>query len=161
MPMSIYIFIHAVLGLIGIGSGLVVTLRSPTCGRVNSLPVLVLLQHPWGSSLGLVLGLVAFCCPHRRSPISFDIGSDDSGILHIHSCRSLADNFCGWIVNPTLSQCFCPGLHSFLGVPVLHALARTQKGPPLLIAQHIVFSPFMMFNTLAAMKFHPEQTQAA
>lgn len=52
-------------------------------------------------------------------------------------------------------------LHSFLRAPVLHALARTQKGPPLLIAQCIVLSILVMLTALAAMKFHPEQTQAA
>jgi hypothetical protein len=160
--MSKYIFFYAVPGLIGIGSGLVVTLRSPTGGRVKSLPALLFAETSMGIFTGFGSRFGRLLLPHIV------------GLLSLSILVVTIPAYCIFILGEAWRAIFVVGsstapyfnlfavaLHFFLGVPVLHALARTQKGPALLIVQHIVLSPLMMLNTLAAIKIHPEQTQAA
>jgi hypothetical protein len=62
--MSNYIFFHLVPGLIGIGPGLVVTLRSPAGGRVNSLPVLFFAATSMGIFTGSGSRFGCLMLPH-------------------------------------------------------------------------------------------------
>jgi hypothetical protein len=157
-----YIFFHPVPGLIGIGSGLVVTLRSPTGGRVNSLPVLFFAATSMGIFTGFGARFGRLLLPHILvlRPLLILLVTIPAYCIYILAKAWRVIFAVGSSTAPYL-KVFALVLHSFLVVPVFHALARTQKGPPLLIAQHIVLSPLIVLNSLAPMKFHPEQTQAA
>jgi MFS family permease len=56
---------------------------------------------------------------------------------------------------------FVAVVQSFLKVPVLKALAPTQKEPPFLVAQLAVMAIFVVLGVLSVKRFHVERVAAA
>jgi hypothetical protein len=150
------------LGLLGIGSGFAVMFRFLTSKRLNRLPEVFFATTLMGIFTGFgfafdrilpthIVGVLSLLVLLVTIPVycMFSLAAAWRRIFVVGSSTVLYLNV------------FVLILHTFVKVPVLHALAATEKGTAFLIVQLVVLTLFLVTTTLATMKFHPEQPKAA
>jgi hypothetical protein len=154
--MTTFTFIHVVITLVAIASGLIVLFEMLNNRRVNGLTAIFLL-------FTVLTSVTGFMFPFH--------GITPAIILGIISCVLLALALAGrylfrlagawrWIyvvtaVMALYLNCFVLVVQSFLKIPALHALAPKGNEPPFGIAQGIVLILFVVFGYLAVRRFHP------
>ena len=161
MAMSIYLSLHAMLGLLGIGFGVAVMVRFFAGKRLNRLPALFFAV----TLMGIFTG---FGFPFDRLLTTHIVG-----ILLLLVLVVTIPAYCMFSLAAAWRRIFVVGsstvlylnlvvliLHLFLKFPAIRALTLTHKGTAFLIAQLIVLALFVVFTTLATMKFYPEQPNA-
>jgi hypothetical protein len=161
MATSIYLSLHATLGLLGIGSGVAVMVRFFAAKRLSRLPVLFF-------AVTLMEIFTGFGFPFDRLLTPHIVG-----ILLLFVLVVTIPAYCMFSLAAAWRRTFVVGsstvlylnlvvliLHSFLNFPTIHSMTSSQKGTAFLIAQLIVLALFVVFTTLATMKFHPEQPKA-
>ncbi|MBZ5601982.1 MAG: hypothetical protein LAO79_06725 [Acidobacteriia bacterium] len=150
-------FIHVVISLIGIGSGLVVLAGMLNAQRLDSWTATFL-------STTVLTSLTGFLLPAPHFLPSHAIGILSIVVLAVAIAARYSFHLAGgwrtaYVVTASIAlyfNVFVLIVQSFLKVPSLHALAPTQSEPPFAIAQGTVLILFVALTILAVKRFHPE-----
>ena len=156
MPLATFTFLHVLVSLVGIASGLIVLerfFRNRTLGVSN---VVFLIATILTSATGFLFPFKAFGPPHIVGVISLVA-------LAIALFALCAGNLVGpwrWIyvcaaILALYLNVFVAVVQSFDKIGRLHALAPTGSEPPFAIAQGIVLVLFVVLGVVALMRFRP------
>ena len=157
MPLATFTFLHVLISLVGIASGLIVLerfFRNRTLG-VSNLVFLI---------TTILTSVTGFLFPFKTfgSPAHI-VGIISLVILAIALFALYAGNLVGpwrWIYVSTAMvalylNVFVAVVQSFLKIGRLHALAPTGSEPPFVITQGVVLLLFVAMGIVALMRFRP------
>jgi hypothetical protein len=161
MSTATYTFLHVLISLIGIGSGLIVMFGLLTGKRLDGLTAVFLVTTVLTSVSG-------FGFPFEHLLPSHIVGIISLVILAVAIAARYVFRLAGawrWIyvvgaATALYLNVFVLVVQSFMKVPALRALAPTQKEPPFLIAQLAVLLVYFGFTILAVKRFHIEPARA-
>jgi hypothetical protein len=162
MPASTYTFLHVLISLIGIGSGLMVMYGFLVGKRLGGINAIFLVTTVLTSVTGF-----PFPAPHLLP--SHIVGVISLVLLAIAiPARYVFRLGGGWWRTYVITAAMALYLNVFVlvvqlfeKVPALKALAPTQKEPPFLIAQVAVMLVFIGLTYLSARRSHVELARAA
>ena len=161
MTASTYTFVHVLLSLVGIGSGLIVLLGLLARKRLDGWTALFL-------ATTVATSITGFGFPFDHLLPSHKVGILSLLVLPIAILARYSYRLAGawrWI------YVFCAAValylnvfvlvaQAFLKVLALKALGPTQSEPPFLITQMVVLALFVVLTVIAAIRFHKEQLRA-
>jgi hypothetical protein len=152
---------HVLLSLIGIVSGIVVTLAMLAANRQPVLTAIFLASTVATSVTGFMFHFASFGPPEIVGVIS--LVALGTAILALYSYK-LAGSW-RWIYVATAVfalylNVFVGVVQTFQKVAFFHALAPTQTEPPFAVAQGVVLLAFIALGMAAAKKFHPTREPA-
>ena len=153
-----FTFVHVLLSLIGILSGLVVLNGLLGSKRVPGWTFWILVSTIATSATGFFLPADRLLPSHIVGIISLVFLA--IALLALYSFRLSGAWRWIYVVTAIISlylNVFVLVAQSFLKVPALHALAPTQQEPPFAIAQGIVLVVFLGLGILAVRRFHPRR----
>jgi hypothetical protein len=154
--MSTLTFVHVLLSLIGIFSGVIVLFGMLAAQRMNGLTSLFIVTTVLTSvtgfffpitkvTPGIILGVLSL--------IALAIA------IYARYGAKMAEGWrSGYVITATIAlyfNVFVLIAQAFMKVPALHAMAPTGSEPPFLIAQVICMVIFIVLGRLAVKKFHP------
>ena len=162
MTLATYTLIHTLISLAGIASGFVVMFGLLAGNRMNAWTAIFLVTTVATSVTGFGFPFHKLLPPHIVGIISLVI-------LAVAIAARYAFHLAGawrwiYVVTAAIAQyfnCFVLVVQAFQKVPVLKALAPTQKEPPFVVAQLAVLLLFVVLTTLATRKFRAVPTQTA
>ena len=162
MSTATYTFLHVLISLIGIGSGLIVMVGLLTGKRLDGLTAVFL-------TATVLTSVSGFGFPFDHLLPSHILGIISLVVLAVTIPARYVFHFAGawrgtYVVGAAIAlyfNVFVLIAQLFMKVPALKALAPTGKEPPFLIAQLIVMAVFIGLTILAAKKFRIESAQAA
>ena len=162
IPTAIYTFLHVLISLIGIGSGLIVMYGLLTGKLLNGWTALFL-------TTTVLTNVTGFGFPITHLLPSHKVGIFSLVILAIAIAARYVFHLAGvwrsvYVIGASMAlylNVFVAVVQSFLKIPALKALAPTQKEAPFVIAQLVVLVLFVGLTILAAKKFHIERTRTA
>src|ERR1700680_401875 len=151
MSTATYTFLHVLISLIGIGSGLIVMFGFLTAKRLNGLTAVFLVTT-------VLTSVTGFGFPFDHLLPSHVVGIISLIVLAIAILARYAFHMAGawrasYVIGATLAlylNVFVFVAQLFQKVPALKALAPTQKEPPFLVAQLVVLLIFMGLAVLAS-----------
>jgi len=154
MTTSTFTLIHVLLSLAGIGSGFIVVYGFLTGKRLDGWTAIFL-------ATTVLTSLTGFLFPVEHLLPSHVVGVISLVVLAVAIVARYALHLAGawrWIyvvcaVLALYLNSFVAVVQSFLKVPVLKALAPTQKEPPFVVAQLTVMVLFIVLGTFAVKKF--------
>jgi hypothetical protein len=157
MPLATFTFLHVLISLVGIASGLIVLerfFRNRTLGVSN---MVFLITTILTSVTGFLFPFKTFGSPAHI------VGTISLLILAIALFALYAGHLVGpwrWIYVSTAMvalylNVFVAVVQSFLKIGRLHALAPTGSEPPFAITQGIVLVLFIVLGIVALMRFRP------
>jgi hypothetical protein len=160
--MTVPVFIHVLISLIGIGSGAVVALGLLAGKRLNGWTALFLLATILTSVTGY------FLPAHKLLP-SHIVGALSLIALAIACVARYSKKMQGgwrktYVIFAMISlyfNVFVFVVQLFLKVPSLHKLAPNGSEPPFAITQSIVLLAFIILTVLAAKKFRDAARETA
>jgi hypothetical protein len=149
-------FVHVLLSLVGIFSGVIVLLGLLAARRCDGWTALFLLTTVATSATG-------FALPADRLLPSHIVGVISLVVLAVAILARYGRDLSGawrWIYVVTAMvalylNVFVLVAQLFLKVPAIHALAPTQAEPPFAIAQGAVLAIFVVLGIVAAIRFRP------
>ena len=154
MTLSTFTLFHVVLSLVGIASGFIVVYGLLTGKRLDLWTAIFLIFTVLTSVTGFLFPFTHLLPSHIVGILSLLVLA--AAIFaryprHLHG---------GWRRTYVICAMIALYLNTFVGVvqafekvPVLKALAPTQKEPPFLIAQLAVMAVFILLTILAARRF--------
>jgi hypothetical protein len=156
MPLATFTFLHVLISLLGIASGLIVLerfFRNRTLGVSN---MVFLVTTVLTSVTGFLFPFKAFGPPHIVGAISLVV-------LAVALFALYAGNLVGpwrWIyvssaVLALYLNVFVAVAQSFDKIGRLHVLAPTGSEPPFAVTQGIVLLVFVVLGIVALMRFRP------
>jgi hypothetical protein len=156
LGLTLITFVHVVLSLVGICSGLVVLGGLVAARRLNGWTALFLAST-------VATSLTGFLFPFERFLPSHAIGIVSLIVLAVALIArytfELARAWCGVYVISAVAalylNVFVLIAQLFQKVPALNALAPTQSEPPFLPTQVIVFALFIVLAIVALIRFRP------
>ncbi len=162
MSLSTFTFVHVLISLIGIFSGLIVVYGFLTGRRMDGITALFL-------TTTVLTSVTGYMFPIEHLLPSHIVGAISLVALAIAIVARYAFHLAGgwrttFVITSALAlylNCFVAVVQSFLKVPALHALAPEGKEPPFLVAQIVVLLIFVALTILAAKKFHAQSGHAA
>jgi len=162
MSITTFTFLHVLISLVGIGSGLIVMFGLLTGKRLDGWTAIFL-------PTTVLTSLTGFAFPVEHLLPSHIVGIISLAVLAVAIAARYALHLAGawrwiYVVGAAIAlylNVFVAVVQSFLKVPALKALAPTQKEPPFLVAQIIVMAVFVVLTILAAKKFHTEPGRMA
>jgi hypothetical protein len=162
MSTATYTFIHVLISLVGIVSGLIVMYGLLTGKRLDGLTALFL-------TTTVLTSVTGFGFPFEHLLASHKVGIISLIILAIAIAARYVFHLAGswrWIYVVTAAMAlylnvFVLVFQAFLKVPALKALAPTQSEPPFLVAQVAVLVIFVVLTILAAKRFRIETARMA
>jgi hypothetical protein len=157
VTLGTYTFIHVLIGLVGIGSGLVVIFGLLGGKRLDGWTGLFLATTVLTSVTGFgfpyehllpshIVGIISLLILAAAIPARY--------VFHLTGAWRLI-----YVVGSGMAlylNVFVLVAQGFLKVPALKALAPTQKEPPFLVAQLVVLLIFAGLIILATKRFHIE-----
>jgi hypothetical protein len=157
LGMTPFTFIHVVLSLIGIFSGLVVALGLLTAKRLDGWTVLFL-------TTTVATSVTGFLFPFHRFLPSHGVGIISLFALAVAIFARYGRQLAGawrrtYAITAMISlylNVFVLVAQAFQKVPALKTMAPTQSEPPFLIAQIAVLVLFVVLTILAATRFRAE-----
>ena len=160
MSTSTFTFLHVLISLAGIGSGLVVLYGFLTGKRLDGWTALFL-------TTTVLTSLTGFAFPIHNLLLSHKVGMISLVVLAVAIVARYTFHLAGawrstYVVSSLLAlylNVFVAVVQVFLKVPAVHALAPTQKEPPFLVAQLIVLLIFIVLTIMAAKRFHIDAPQ--
>jgi hypothetical protein len=162
MTTSTFTLIHVLLSLAGIGAGFIVVYGLLTAKRLDGWTAIFLTTTVLTSLTGFLFPVEHILPSHIVGIISLVVLAGAilaRYALHlVHAWRWI------YVVCAVLAlylNSFVAVVQSFLKVPVLKALAPTQKEPPFLVAQLAVMAIFVVLGVLSVKRFHVERVAAA
>jgi len=155
--MTTYTFVHVVISLVGIVSGLVVLLGLVAANRLNGWTVLFLVTT-------VATCLTGFGFPFVQLLPSHIVGIITLVALTLAIFARYGHRLAGawrWIyvlgaVVALYLNVFVLIVQAFMKVPGLNALAPTQSEPPFLVTQVVVLVIFILLGIVAALRFRNE-----
>jgi len=161
MSTATYTFLHVLISLIGIGSGLVVMFGFITGKRLDNLTAVFL-------TTTVLTSVTGFGFPFNHLLPSHKLGIISLVVLAIAIPARYVFHLAGswrWIYVVGASTAlylnvFVLVAQLFMKVPALKALAPTQSEPPFLVAQLLVLLIFVGLTILAAKRFHLQPARA-
>jgi hypothetical protein len=160
--LSVLTLVHVAISLIGIVSGLVVTLGLLRSQRMDGWTALFLFTT-------VATSVTGFLFPFHKLLPSHILGIISLVLLAFAIAGRYAFHLAGawrriYSVTAVLSlwlNVFVLIAQLFMKVPALHPLAPTGSEPPFLIAQTVVMIFFIALAILAAKNFHGDVARAA
>jgi hypothetical protein len=157
MSLGTYTFIHVLISLVGIASGLVVLFGLIAGKRLDGWTVLFL-------ATTVATSVTGFGFPFDHLLPSHRVGFVSLAVLAVAITARYAFHLRGawrrvYVVCAVLAlylNVFVGVVQSFLRVPALNALAPKQTEPPFVVAQALVFVAFVGLAVVAAIRFRPE-----
>jgi hypothetical protein len=160
--MTILLFIHVAISLIGIASGFVVVFGLLGAKRLNGWTALFLATTVATSVTGFAFPADHILPSHIVGVISLALLA--AAILARYS-RQLAGSwrrvYVVCAVAALYLNVFVLVVQLFLKVPALKALAPTQSEPPFVVTQLVVMALFIALTIFAVQRFHVERLRAA
>jgi hypothetical protein len=161
MSTATYTFLHVLISLIGIGSGLVVMFGFIAGKRLDTLTAVFLTTTALTSVSG-------FGFPFDHLLPSHKLGMISLVVLAIAISARYVFHLAGswrwiYVVGASMAlylNVFVLIAQLFMKVPALKALAPTQSEPPFLAAQILVLLIFVGLTILAAKRFHLQPARA-
>lgn len=162
MSTATYTFLHVLISLVGIGSGLVVMFGFLTGKRLDGLTAIFLVTTVLTSVSG-------FGFPFDHLLPAHIVGIISLVILVVAIPARYVFHLAGswrwiYVIGATTAlylNVFVLVVQSFMKVPPLKALAPTQTEPPFLLAQSVVLVVYLGLTVLATKRFHIEPARAA
>jgi hypothetical protein len=162
MSLATYTFIHVLISVIGIASGLIVFYGMLQAKRLDGLTAIFLLTT-------VLTSVTGFGFPFTHLLPSHIVGIISLLVLTVALIARYQRYLAGawratYVVTAGLAlyfNCFVLVVQSFEKVPALRALAPTQKEPPFAVAQIAVLVIFIVLIGAAVKKFHPERLKIA
>jgi hypothetical protein len=162
MSTATYTFLHVLISLIGIGSGLIVMVGLLTGKRLDGLTAVFL-------TTTVLTSVSGFAFPFDHLLPSHIFGIISLVVLAVAIVARYAFHLAGawrgtYVVGAAIAlylNVFVLIAQLFMKVPALKALAPTGKEPPFLIVQLAVMAIFVALTILAAKRFHLEPARAA
>ncbi len=162
LGMTTLLFVHVLLSLIGIGSGLVVLFGLLTAKRLDGWTAVFL-------TTTLATSVTGFFFPFHAFTPAIGVGIVSVLVLglaiHARYVFHLAGAWRGiYAITAVISlylNVFVLVVQLFQKVPSLRALAPTQSEPPFLVTQLIVLVLFVALGRAGASKFRTEPLRAA
>jgi hypothetical protein len=154
MSLSTFTFLHVVISLVGIASGLIVVYGFIAGKRLDIWTALFLLTTVLTSATG-------FLFPFKHLLPSHIVGGLSLLVLAVAIVARYPRHLDGgwrraYVVCAMVAlylNCFVLVVQCFLKVPALHALAPNGNEPPFLIAQLALLAVFALLTTVAARRF--------
>jgi hypothetical protein len=161
MSTATYTFLHVLISLIGIGSGLVVMFGFITGKRLDTLTAVFL-------TTTVLTSVTGFGFPFDHLLPSHKLGIISLVVLAIAIPARYVFHLAGswrwiYVVGASMAlylNVFVLIAQLFMKVPALKALARRQSEPPFLVAQILVLLIFVGLTILAAKRFHLQPARA-
>jgi hypothetical protein len=156
MSLLTFTFVHVVISLIGIGSGLIVVLGMLSAKRLGKLTAIFLITT-------VATSVTGFLFPYEGFKPSYAVGILSLIVLALAIVALYGKHLAGawrwiYVVTAVIAlyfNVFVAVAQSFLKVPALHAMAPMGKEPPFAIAQLTVMALFVVLGVLAVRKFKP------
>ena len=156
LGMSPLLFVHVVISLIGIATGLVVLYGLVTGKPDGTWTAVFLITTILTSVTGFPLPATQLLPSHIVGIISIVLLAVAVAALYVYHLRG------GWrwiyvasAVTALYLNVFVGVVQSFQKLAFLKSLAPTQSEAPFLIAQLVVLGLFIVLGIVAAKKFHP------
>ncbi|MGH9509673.1 MAG: hypothetical protein ACRD2Q_09340 [Terriglobales bacterium] len=160
--MTTLVFVHVVISLVGIVSGLVVAFGMLAANRLDRWTALFLASTVATSLSGFPLPADRFLPSHAVGIVSLLVLPV---AIFARYGRHLAGIWRGtYVVTAMIAlylNVFVLVVQLFLKVPALKALAPTQSEPPFALAQGVVLLVFIALTVAAAMRFRDERFRSA
>lgn len=154
--MTPVLFVHVLISLIGIVTGLIVLFGMPNNDRMNGMTLVFLLFTAATTITGFILPLSGLTPPVILGIISLVVLVPTFAARYAFGMRG------AWrwvyILGATIAlylNFFVLVVQSFLKIPVLNALAPTGSEPPFAIMQGVVLLFFFVTGYLAVKRFRP------
>jgi hypothetical protein len=162
MSTATFTFLHVVISLIGIGSGLAIVCGFLAGKRYDGMTAIFLVTT-------VLTSVTGFGFPTEHLLPSHKVGIISLVLLAIAIPARYIFHLAGaWRATYVVAAAMALYLNVFVlvvqlfeKVSALRALAPTQKEPPFLIAQLLVLAIFIGLTILSAKRFHVEQTRTA
>jgi len=162
MSTATYTFLHVLISLIGIGSGLIVMYGLLTGKRMDLLTAVFL-------ATTVLTSVTGFGFPFDHLLPSHKVGILSLIILAVAIPARYLFHLAGWwrwiyVVGAALAlyfNVFVLVVQAFLKIPALKALAPTQTEPAFVVAQLLVLLVFATLAIFATIRFHPERLRTA
>ncbi len=161
MSAATYTFLHVLISLVAIGSGLVVMFGFLTGKRLDSLTAVFLITTVLTSLTGFGFPFDHLLPAHKVGIISLVIVAIAIPARYVfHLAGAWRITYVVGAATALYLNVFVLVVQSFEKVPALKALAPTQTEPPFLVAQSLVLVVYLGLTILAAKRFHIEPAQA-
>jgi hypothetical protein len=162
MSLATFTFLHVLISLIGIGTGLAVMYGFLRGYRMDLLTAAFLATTALTSMTGFGFPFTQLLPSHKVGIISLVLlaaAIPARYVFHLTGVWRLT-----YVVTAAMAlylNCFVLVVQLFMKVPALKALAPTQKEPPFLVAQLLVLALFIGLTILAAKRFRVGSVQTA
>jgi hypothetical protein len=162
MSLATFTFLHVLISLVGIASGLAVMYGLLNGRPLDRLTAIFLVFTVLTSVTGFGFPFTQLLPSHKVGIISLVLlafAIPARYVFHLAGPWRLT-----YVVTAAMSlylNCFVLVVQLFMKVPALNALAPTQKEPPFLIAQLIVLALFIGLTILAAKRFRVGSVRTA
>jgi len=155
MSTATYTFLHVLISLIGIGSGLVVMFGFLTGKRLDGITAIFL-------TTTVLTSVTGFGFPFEHLSPAHKVGIISLVVLAIAILARYVFHLAGawrgtYVITSAIAlylNVFVLVVQLFMKVPALKALAPTGTEPPFLVAQVVVMLVFICLTVLATKKFH-------
>jgi len=157
MTTSTFTFVHVLLSLVGIGSGLVVVSGLLAGKRLDGWTALFLVTTVATSVTGFLFPFHELLPSHKVGILSL-IGLAVA-ILARYAFRLAGTWRLIYVIGTVVAlylNVFVAVFQAFLKIPALKALAPTQKDLPFLVAQLVVLVIFAVLAVFSVKRFHFE-----
>jgi len=162
MSLATFTFLHVLISLIGIGTGLALMYGFLRGYRMDLLTAAFLATTALTSITGFGFPFTQLLPSHKVGMISLVLlaaAIPARYVFHLAGPWRLT-----YVVTAAMAlylNCFVLVAQLFMKVPALKALAPTQKEPPFLVAQLMVLALFIGLTILAARRFRIGSVQTA
>ena len=162
LGMTTLVFVHVVISLIGIVSGIVVMAGMFGGKRLDGWTAVFL-------STTVATSVTGFLLPAHRFMPSHGVGIVSMVVLVLAILARYAFHLAGgwrrtYIITAMIAlylNVFVLVAQAFGKVPALKAMAPTQSEPPFLVSQIVVMALFVVFTIVAARGFRNEAVRTA
>jgi len=161
MTIPTFTFVHVLLSLVGIASGLLVVYGLLLGKRFDGATAIFLVTTALTSLTGFLFPVEHILPSHVLGIIS--LVALAVAIPARYTLRLAGAWRPIYVVSAVLAlylNVFVLVAQIFMKVPAAHALAPTQKEPPFLISQLVVMAIFVVLGIFSVKKFRPEQAAA-
>jgi hypothetical protein len=156
-----YTFLHVLISLVGIGSGIMAMYGFLTSRRWDGMNAIFLIATVLTSVTGFGFPFEHLLPSHKVAIISFVV-------LAVAIAARYGFHLAGgsrkiYVITAAIAlylNVFVFVVQAFLKQPALHALAPEGKEPPFLAAQIVVMVIFIVLTVFAVKKFHPDPASA-
>lgn len=159
--MPVLTFVHVVISLIGIATGLVVLYGLLQGNRMDGMTAWFLTTTVLTSATGFILPAPHFLPSHTIGILSLiALAIAIAARYRFQMEGAWRRTYVITAVIALYFNVFVLVVQSFMKVPPLHDLAPTQSEPPFAIAQGVVLVLFVALGTLAVRRFRVESLRA-